>query len=279
LIDLHCHILPGIDDGAASLDDSLAIARLALQDGVRRVVATPHWGEGAFTGTGAEIQERVRTLQRELLGRGVGLEILAGAELFLSPEVPARCAEDPLLTLNGSRYLLVELPFRMVPPYAEQILFELQLQGIVPVIAHPERNAEITANPELLRKLVDRGALAQVTAGSLEGAFGSRVRRAAETLVKGRLVQIIASDAHSARGRPPRLEGAVRRAAQLVGDEAARASRSAASIPARSLGEGVPLRTGHLWHRRRAPFKPLEAQHVPIPRHPNRVALVEVALQ
>jgi len=223
LIDLHCHILPGIDDGAASLDDSLAIARLALQDGVRRVVATPHWGEGTFTGTGAEIQERVQALQGELLGRGVEMEILAGAELFLSPEVPARCAEDPLLTLNGSRYLLVEFPLQMVPPYAEQILFELRLRGIVPVIAHPERNAEIASNPELLRKLVDRGVLAQVTAGSLEGTFGFHIRRVAETLVKRQLVQIIASDAHSAHDRPPLLGNAVQRAAQLVGDEAAHA--------------------------------------------------------
>lgn len=221
MIDLHCHILPGVDDGPETPEDALAMARVAIQDGVRTIVATPHGAEGVYAGRLSETQDRVDALRSLMSNNGINLDLLPGLEVYLTPNTPTLCREGALYPLNSSRYLLVEFPIDMVPPYAEQTLFELQLLGLVPVIAHPERNAELAASPEMLERLVRRGMLAQVTAGSLTGDFGSRARVTAEAMISGRLVQIIASDAHASTGRPPVLSGAVRRAAELVGDEAA----------------------------------------------------------
>jgi protein-tyrosine phosphatase len=225
MIDIHCHVLPGVDDGANDLDESIAIAEAAARDGTRTVVATPHGAEGAYGGDQLETQRRVERLQSELTRRGVELEVLAGLEVRIVPDLAFLHSEGRVFTLNGSRYLLVELPPQTLPLYTDQALFDLQLRQLVPVIAHPERNLSIAASPEILWRMVDRGMLAQVTAGSLIGLFGPRTREVAESLVAHRMVQIIASDAHSSgsRGRGPALSAAVKRAEELIGREAAEA--------------------------------------------------------
>lgn len=223
MIDLHCHILPGVDDGAATLADSVAMARAAVQDGVKGVVATPHGVQWAYAGDETETKRRVDELRAELALSGVELEIFSGLEVYLTPDTPELLERRRVLTLNDSRYLLVELPLQSVPPYAEQTLFQLQVAGIVPVIAHPERNAQIAEDPSFLARLVDRGMLAQVTAGSLTGVFGSATRAVAERMVADAVVHVIASDGHGTRGREPVLSVARRRAAELIGEEAAEA--------------------------------------------------------
>jgi protein-tyrosine phosphatase len=221
MIDLHCHILPGVDDGPANVEGAVALARALLQDGVDRVVATPHESALRLPFAGARLQGMIEKLRPELARQGVGLRLLAGLEVYLSPDTPRTHGEGRAFTLNGSRYLLVELPPQMVPPYAEETLFRLQLRKLVPVIAHPERNLEVAANPEVLRRMVRHGMLAQVTAGSLAGRYGGQVRRVAETLMRQRLIHLIASDAHSAEDGPRLLSEGVRRAERLVGEEAA----------------------------------------------------------
>lgn len=223
MIDLHCHILPGVDDGPAAIEESVAMAAAAVRDGTRTIVATPHGGEWSYNGTFAETLQRTGNLQAELARRGIELELLAGLEVHIAPDLASRHARGNAFTLNGSRYLLVELPFQVMPAYTEQALFDLQLRQLVPVIAHPERNAQIVARPEILKGMVDRGMLAQVTAGSLTGLFGQKTREAAELLLTHNLVHVIASDGHSASDRGPILSAAVKRAGELIGQEAAEA--------------------------------------------------------
>ena len=258
MIDLHCHILPHVDDGPADMEEAVALGRALIEDGVDIAVATPHGAGLLRPGAEAEIREQLAGVQMELARRGLALSLLAGLEVLLTPETPALCREGSALTLNSGRYLLVELPPSMVPPFAGEMLFQLQLMGLVPVIAHPERNLEIASNPGLLRGMVDRGMLVQVTAGSLVGAYGTTVRKAAEALLKRGLAHVIASDAHSAAERPPLIRAGVRRAEELLGEEAALAmvtSTPEAILDGRDVlpqePRPSPRRSWHLLHLRK----------------------------
>ena len=221
MIDIHCHILPGVDDGAASQDDSVAIAEAAVADGTSTVVATPHGAQWAYTGSLFETRGRVSDLQAELAARRVDLELLVGLEAHITPDLASACTRGDIFTLNGSRYILVEFPMQLLPAYTDQALFDLQLHHLVPVIAHPERNFAIAAKPEILWRMVSKGMLAQVTAGSLTGLFGPRTREVADLLVTHHLIHVIASDAHSVSGRGPALSAAVHRVGELLGRGAA----------------------------------------------------------
>ncbi|MFZ5591309.1 MAG: tyrosine-protein phosphatase [Bacillota bacterium] len=221
-IDIHSHILPGLDDGASTTDEALAMASLAVADGVAAIIATPHVYPGLYENSRQTIEDAVFRLRAELSNAGLALELLAGAEYFLEPGLLGRLTPGDLLFLHrDSRSLLVEFPALQVPAYAESVLHELFLGGIRPVIAHPERNPEL-AGSDLLERLVHRGALLQVTAASLCGYLGRTARQAAEDLLKRGIVHLVASDAHSCRGRSPQLSAARQRAAEMLGESAAR---------------------------------------------------------
>lgn len=220
MIDIHSHILPGLDDGAQSLQEALDMARLAVADGIKSMVATPHVETGLFPNTREAILKAVDELRYALQENDIPLTILPGAEYHLEPDLPHRVRQGELLTLNDKgRYLLVELPATLVPEYAVQIFYELQLSGMTPVIAHPERNAGFAAAPSLLYNLVVRGALAQITAGSLAGYFGPGARAAARTFLKRGCAHFIATDAHSGKDRSPLLTPAKKEVARLLSEE------------------------------------------------------------
>lgn len=218
MIDIHTHILPGCDDGAASAFDALAMCDRALADGVHQVCATPHTQDGVYSVTAAQVLRNVDLLNRHLAGHGRELTIFPGSELHVSRDILSHLEQGRALTLNGSRYLLLELPALELLFDVVDLVRELRLKGLVPVIAHPERNLAIQHRPSILYRLVANGALAQVTAMSLTGGFGSRTQDTAERLVRHYLVHVIASDAHSAASRPPVLSPAVRHAASLLGN-------------------------------------------------------------
>lgn len=223
MIDMHVHILPGLDDGARSPEDALAMARRACADGIAAVVATPHVITGLYPNARDAILEAVEHFNGLVEQHGLPLKILPGAEYRLEPDLPERLARDELLTINsGGRYLLVELPSSLIPPYTGRVVYELLLQGIVPVIAHPERNAGFTKEPSLLYDLISRGALSQITAGSLTGLFGSGAVAAARLFLEHGCAHFLASDGHSPHGRAPVLSTAVREAERLIGEEKAR---------------------------------------------------------
>lgn len=211
MIDLHTHILPGLDDGAASLEEALQMAAIAAAEGVSAVVATPHVVSGLYDNTRRQIQEAVDHLNRCLAAESIPLQVLPGAEYRLEPDLPQRLDAGRLMTINDAgHYLLVELPLALVPDYTEQLLYEIQLQGVTPILAHPERNPGLSRSPQRLSRLAQRGVLAQVTTGSIRGRFGQTARRAALKMLETGAAQVVASDAHSARGRSPAITAAAR---------------------------------------------------------------------
>lgn len=224
MIDLHIHILPGIDDGAASTADALQMASIAAAEGFTAVVATPHVISGLYDNTRQQILEAVDRFNRRLAAENISLQVLPGAEYRLEPDLPGRLGAGRLLTINdGGRYLLVELPTSLVPGYAEQLLYEIQLQGVTPVIAHPERNPELNRHPEKLARLAGRGVLAQVTAGSISGRFGQTAKRAALKMMERGAVQVVATDAHSPRRRTPAIAAVAREIEARFGKDFTRA--------------------------------------------------------
>ncbi|MBI4312550.1 MAG: hypothetical protein HY681_12330 [Chloroflexi bacterium] len=223
MYDVHCHILPDLDDGPKTLEAALEMARIAAADGTKAIVATPHAEQVAARGGCPFLEERVQAFRHELQANGIGLDLVTGVEHVLTVELLKEAKEGRAVTLNGSHYILVELDFFQWPPFAEDAFFQLQIAGYTPVLAHPERQATIQKEPERLARLVEAGVLAQVTAGSLLGEFGGTALESAEELVRRGLVHCIASDGHSpeARRRPPLMSEARQALAELAGAETA----------------------------------------------------------
>jgi protein-tyrosine phosphatase len=204
MIDIHCHILPGLDDGAVDMEEAVAMCRIAAADGIRTVVATPHCQNGLYDNSEKTIIPVWEELQAQVKAAGIDLELVPGADIHFHPEMISFLKQNPRLLLGG-RYFLLELPAKSVPAHVRDFIFDSLLAGLVPVVTHPERNTVIQNQPRLLEEWIEAGALGQVTAMSLTGDFGSQVRDCALTLVRAGLVQVIASDAHSPRRRPPVL--------------------------------------------------------------------------
>ncbi|MGG0341959.1 CpsB/CapC family capsule biosynthesis tyrosine phosphatase [Priestia megaterium] len=202
MIDLHCHILPGIDDGALDEKISLKMARKAVSEGIHTIVATPHHQNGHYLNEKKDIVKYVQNLNELLKQEKVSLTILPGQEIRLYGEILEDYRADKILTLNDTRkYLFIEFPSSQVPHYAEQLLFDVQSKGLIPIIVHPERNSRLLEEPDLLYKLIKNGALAQVTAGSVTGRFGKRIKKFSHQLIQSNLVHFVSSDAHNLEGR------------------------------------------------------------------------------
>lgn len=217
MIDVHLHILPGVDDGPATLSDALSLARSLVQEGVHMAVATPHYNDEYQQLPAREIIGRVGDLQRELDRNGIPLRLLAGHEALIQPGLAADVQSGRLATLNGSRYLLLELWNSTWLPETERVIFELRALGVVPVLAHPERYSFIQQDSNRLKALLEQGMLAQLTAGSLVGMQGNTARKCAETLLKRGLINCIASDAHGPGRRPPAIRQGMLAAERIVG--------------------------------------------------------------
>ncbi|MFD6506074.1 tyrosine-protein phosphatase [Bacillus sp. NPDC060175] len=202
MIDLHCHILPGIDDGAQTVTDSLAMAQKAVQEGIHTIVATPHHQNGKYKNERTSIIHQVKQLNDELQQNEIPLKILPGQEVRLYGDLLEDYEASKIVTLNETnKYILIEFPSNHVPRYAEQLLYELRVKGMIPIIVHPERNAELIERPDKLYNLVSKGALTQVTAGSLLGKFGKKIKKFSLQLVEHNLTHMIASDAHNTTSR------------------------------------------------------------------------------
>ncbi|MBS4192621.1 tyrosine protein phosphatase [Bacillus sp. FJAT-49705] len=201
MIDIHSHILPGLDDGAKTMAESLEMARHAVEEGIRIMIATPHHKNRFFENPKDIIFQKVRELNKELRDEGISLTILAGQEPAIHGDILEDFKKGELLTLNETQYLFIELPSGHVPRYTEQFLFDLQNMGAVPIIVHPERNQGMVERPEILYNLVKKGALAQLTASSISGMFGKNVKKFSHQLIAANLIHFIASDAHNIHNR------------------------------------------------------------------------------
>lgn len=218
MIDIHCHLLPGVDDGARTLEDSVAMARMAHAAGTRTIVATPHMLHPQFHVPGPVAQAKVAEVRDALAAANVAVEVVLAGEIHWNAEVEERLATGELLPLCAKRrYILFELPYGEVPHGFRELCWKLHLAGIFPVLAHPERISELQQHPDRLEPIHDAGILVQVTAMSLTGDFGRRARKVAERWLAQGIADVIASDGHSCRSRPPTMDEAARIARKLGG--------------------------------------------------------------
>lgn len=224
MVDLHCHLLPGLDDGAQNLKNALDLAEKAVAEGITHILCTPHHENGRYVNPKADVVTAVTQLQNELDNRKIPLQIFPGQEIRLFPTLPQQIAENKILFCDlEERYLLIEFPSSEAPSYAIKILGDLVAEGKVPIIVHPERNGTFIKNPNALLDYLDLGCLAQLTAPSLIGKFGRKIQKTAETMVEHGLVQMMASDAHHIQKRTFYLEEAYDFMEEVWGDEKVRA--------------------------------------------------------
>jgi protein-tyrosine phosphatase len=236
MIDIHSHILPGIDDGVKTEDEAVEFARMAEHDGVELIVATPHCKDGFYPNDRAKVLDEVQRLRTRLKAEGVALRLEPGAEVHICPDLVERIADGraPTLMDNG-RTLLLELSLTQYPVELENLVFELKLADLEVVFAHPERIRYFQDDVRRYEAVIHQGATGQITTGSVLGVFGRQTAEFSEELMTKGLVHVLASDAHNVRGRPPVLLEAVEACAEWVGE--ARALAMVHDAP-RALLEG-----------------------------------------
>lgn len=201
MIDIHCHILPGIDDGASTITSSLAMAQEAAAQGIHTIIATPHHQNGKYNNTKKDIITYTNELNEQLQQENIPVTILPGQETRINGDMIADIEKDELASLNDTKYLFVEFPSGQVPRYSKQMLFNIQVAGYTPIIVHPERNSTIIEHPSMLYEFVRKGALTQVTAASLAGKFSKNIQKFSHQLVESNLTHFLASDAHNTTTR------------------------------------------------------------------------------
>ncbi len=234
MVDGHCHILPNIDDGPPDADKSLEMAKIAAKDGISKIIATPHITDNRYLPS--DIEKKVDQLNRILIQNNICVQVYPGAEVSIGLD-PKMLAQ---YTINRSSYILIEFPHDHLPSYAEKMLSWLCAKGLKPIIAHPERNYSIIRSPEILLNLLNSKIYVQLTAASITGDFGQDIKYCSNFLLGSGKVDIIASDAHSTKFRPPILSGAAKIIAKHLGKKASQ--RLVCENPAAILnGEEIHL--------------------------------------
>lgn len=222
MIDLHTHLLPGVDDGAPDMETAIAMARLAVADGTRVLACTPHIVPGVYPNHGQAIRNAVSGFAEELNRQGIPLRLVHGADAHIRPDFISALRTGEIPTLNDSRYVLFEPTHDILPPRLDSLVFDILAAGYVPILTHPERLAWIEQHYDLIVRLARAGTLMQITAGSLTSVFGKRPQRWAERLLADGLVHLLASDAHNLARRRPAMADAVRICIDRLGAQGAR---------------------------------------------------------
>jgi protein-tyrosine phosphatase len=211
MIDIHCHILPAIDDGPKDIETSLQMMRIARDDGIAHIIATPHYRYNDEGPTAKDITDRAELLRAKAAEEGISINILSGADIGLNYELIDGIENKGVPTLNSSRYFLIELP-DLIPPNLENLFFTAELSGLIPIITHPERNYSFFSSPKKLEDFRASGSLVQLTAMSITGEF---------MLLKKGLVDFIATDAHSTGSRKPILSKVYKEVTRLLNEKEA----------------------------------------------------------
>ena len=217
MVDIHHHLLWGLDDGAADIEMSVAMAKMAVADGITHAVCTPH-SNGTFAYRPAEIAAKAQELQERLAAERVPLSIGVGCDFHLSYDnIQAAKADPARFSVNGLGYLLIELPDYSISPHLNEVFYELQLAGLTPILTHPERNATIQGDTTRLAEWMRGGVLVQVTADSILGKMGKPAEKLAHQLLSKKWVHFIATDAHNVTSRPPNMKAAAEAVAKRYG--------------------------------------------------------------
>jgi len=242
MIDLHCHVLPGLDDGARLLEETLDMARTAVANNIDTIVATPHSLNGFFVNSWENVVSLTSTVQKAFDAEDIAITLYPAMEAQVCPELFDALEKGQAATINdNSRYMLLEFPPFSMPPGSMEFVFKLKLQGITPVIAHPERNLILQNDLKQLYDLVKMGALCQLTALSVTGYLGPSVQKSSEQMIKTGLAHVIATDAHSDDERIAALASAVDMAAEILQDYS-RAEKMVTTTPAAIVaGEDVDV--------------------------------------
>lgn len=219
MIDIHCHILPNVDDGPRTMDESLEMCRIAVADGIKTIVATPHHNSPYVDSQpAAVVLQRVAELREELRKNEIPLEVLPGQEIHITENILEDIAQCRALTINNAgRFALIEMPNDSVPFFVKEVIVMLKAMGIIAIIAHPERNAQIQSEPLLLTRLIQEGAMTQITAGSLLGQFGLAAQKTATELLEIGFCHVLASDSHR-QSHPPSLSTSYAKCSDILGN-------------------------------------------------------------
>jgi protein-tyrosine phosphatase len=220
MFDLHSHILPAIDDGAKDMRMSLAMLKIAVENGTKGIVATPHIIEGKWLPTWERVLAACSMLQDMAQSAGIHIPIFPGGEVAIHLDILNLIKGPGAYCINSGRYMLVELPAAHIPSFADDFFFTLQARGITPILAHPERHPDLGKNPEILAEWINRGVLSQINGASITGRMGERVMATAELFLANKMVHILGSDAHQVQNRNTNLTAAVARMNQLIGAKA-----------------------------------------------------------
>lgn len=219
MVDIHHHLLPGLDDGSPNIEASLAMARIAVEDGITHIVATPH-ANNLYDFDPVAIETRLSALRNELANQHLPLNLASGCDFHLSYDNIQDAITNPRkYTVNGNDYLLVELPDHGLSPHLDEAFYELGLAGMKPILTHPERNPTLQRDPKRLAGWMRIGLLNQVTAGSVLGHMGRQAQRMAHQMLSDRWVHFLATDAHNTGSRPPRMASARDLVAKKYGAE------------------------------------------------------------
>ena len=250
MIDIHCHILPGVDDGPSSMAESVAMAKQAVADGIETVVATPHTFNEIYDNPAGEVNTRVARLRETFSKEDLTLDLRPGSDAHICVRMAEKILAGEAATIdNTGRYILVEFPTQIIPPGSKDELFQLKLKDITPVITHPERNPVFQQRMETLYDLVAMGCLLQITAMSITGEFGEEAMVFAHRLLDLRLAHIIATDAHSPKSRPPILSPAVEAAARVMGS--IKEAEEMVTVRPQAILDGKPVEISEPKHPRK----------------------------
>ena len=208
MIDMHCHILPGIDDGASDLEEALEMARIAESEGIKKIVNTSHFHPEFKYTMGEELVEAINIFNVALKANKIDLEVLIGNEIYYTDEIIEELHNLNFHTLNNSKYLLIEFSPMNVPKNLADVVYEVKLKGYIPVLAHVERYNNIIENPNIIYDCIKEGAIIQVNASSILGKHGKEIKKVSDILLDNNMIHIVASDAHGSERRRPQLREA-----------------------------------------------------------------------
>lgn len=250
LVDIHCHILPGIDDGSKDWATSMKLARDAVKDGVTHAVCTPHTLNGRYLNHKKDIINLTQEYQKKLDAAGIGLTVFPGQEVRLSGDLPKALDEDDILFLDeDGRYMLLEFPSDDVPAYAKEMIFQVMQRGVTPIIVHPERNSRILKEPTILQDLIEQGCLVQITASSYVGTFGKNIQDLSRKFIEAGQCACFASDAHDLPKREYEYSEALAQVSEDFGEGVAQSFRDNAQAIVN--GDNVTMNWRSLRHRKR----------------------------